>query len=92
MFSVDKLLAAPVQLKEAEREEMMIYSSHDDDTEKELLVINQILEPPPVTEQQHRASLKSQASPECNSREIVHLLILLSCILTTTEYLVFSGA
>ena len=92
MFSVDKLLAAPVQLKEAEREEMMIYSSHDDDTEKELLVINQISEPPPVTEQEHRASLKSQASPECNSREIVHLLILLSCILTTTEYLVFSGA
>ena len=89
MFSVRKLLGAPVQLKEAEREEMMIYSSHDDDTEK---VINQILEPPPVTEQEHRASLKSQASPECNSREIVNMLILLSCILTTTEYLVFSGA
>ena len=81
---MDKLLAAP--------EEMMIYSSHDDDTEMELIVINQILEPPPVTEQEHRASLKSQASPECSSREFVNLLILLSCILTTTEYLVFSGA
>ena len=91
---MDKLLAAPVQLKEAEREEMMIYSSHNDDTEKELLVIAKIVEPPPVTEQEHRASLKSQASPECNSRVIVNflLLVLLSCIMTTTEYLVFSGA
>ena len=85
-------MAAPVQLKEAEKEEMMMYSSHDGDTEKELLVIDKILDPPPVTEQEHRASLESQASPECSSREFVNLLILLSCILTTTEYLVFSGA